>query len=295
MNRTLFIPLITAVLFGLVFVAGKFLATSISPITLSFLRFGFTTIIFIPVVIYYRKELKTLTCVNWLMIIIAALLGIVIYTIFFYWALDFTTATNVALIHAVNPLITLLLAYLILKEKVTQRVVLGFIAAIIGIMIVVSHGSLTTLVDLRFNTGELLMLVATIVWAGYTIILKKIKLKALPPLALTGLIAILGWIMLLPLALYEGQLPILHTVTWSAWLAIVYMGIGSSGVGYYLYTTSTRTLGPALTSLIVYSTAPIVVAVTAWLWLGELISVFQVIGFICIGVGLVTALKTKLV
>lgn len=163
MNYTLLRPFLTAVLFGLVFIAGKFLAASISPITLSFLRFSFTIVIFLPIIIRYRQAIKALTASTWIMIFLAALLGIVVYTIFFYWALDFTTATNVALIHAANPLITLVLAYLLLKDKVSKRTVLGFISAIIGIIIVVSHGSLDTLLNLHFNTGELLMLVATTV------------------------------------------------------------------------------------------------------------------------------------
>lgn len=97
--------------------------------------------------------------------------------------------------------------------------------------------------------------------------------------------------MLLPLALYEGQLIALSTVPWSAWLAIAYMGIGSSGIGYYLYTASARTLGPAFTSLTVYASIPVVVALTAWVWLGERISLFHVFGFVCIGVGLIVTLK----
>lgn len=291
--RLLIEPVIAGILFGLVFVAGKHLANTIPPAAMSFLRYAFASAIFIPVLIKFRTSIRSLSPRQWRSIILASFFGITGYHILFYWALHFTAPTNVSLIHASNPILTLVLSGLILKDKIKPRLLLGFVLAVVGIMIVVSKGSLGNLAGFGFNTGELLMLCATIIWAIYTILLKRIGASTVSPLVLTALIAVIGWITLAPLAFFEVHWEFFGQIHFSTWVALAYMGIGSSGLGYFLYTKSAQSLGPALTSLIVYTTVPIVVSLVSFFWLHIPITGVQVVGFIFILAGLSGALKPR--
>lgn len=292
MKHKYYLPVIIAILFGSVFVAGKYLADAIPPATLSALRYSVTVLVFLPILFKQRLQILSINRRDWILIVLAALLGITTYHVLFYWSLHFTSATNVALIHAANPLLTLMLAWFILKQVITRRAVLGFCLAVVGITFIVSDGSFQQLLTLRLNTGELLMLIATISWAGYTVLLKGINQKKVGSSVLTGLVAMIGWLLLLPLSAREVDISFIASVSWSSWLAVLYMGAGSSGLGYWLYTKSARDLGPATTSLLVYSMVPLVVAIIEWLWLGVAMNWIQAAGFIFICCGLVCALTT---
>src|SRR3989339_739271 len=285
MKQKLFLPIVIAIIFSFVFVAGKYLATAIPPATMSFIRYGMASILFFPFLVKYRSRIKNISKKDWIFIFAAAVMGVVLYHIFFYWALHFTSATNVSLIHAANPLIVLVLSWLFLKQRASKRVVIGFFIAVFGIILIVSEGSLSQLLMFRLNRGELLMLIATTSWAIYTILLKQIDQKKVSSILLTALVSIIGWIILIPFAFHEVDVTFFSSISLQSWLALLYMGIGSSGVGYFLYAKSTRDIGPSITSLMVYSLDPAFVAIVEWLWLGASIGWIQVGGFLCICFG----------
>ena len=286
------LPIIIATLFGSVFVAGRFLADTISPLQMSFLRYCFATPIFIPFLFTRKTELKQLSGKLFGLIALAALLSTVLYHLLFYQALHFAPATDISLIHSINPLLTLLFSALILKEVITRKKITGFMVALLGVIIVVSGGSFTTLANFKINTGELLMLCATTTWALYSIVTKYVAPKISAPLY-TALVFGLGWLMLLALLPFEwSHLSFTH-LSLSTWAALAYMGVGSSGLGYYLLVQATRTLGPSATALSVYSCVPIVVAIEEIFLLHTQLSWVELIGFACIVCGMVIALRKK--
>jgi drug/metabolite transporter (DMT)-like permease len=284
--RKYILPVITAILFGFVWIAGKYLADSIPPITMAFLRYCFAMVVFAPVLWHYRQTIAAIPKRDWPYLFLAAVLSVITYHILFYWALHFTNPTNLSLIHAANPLLTLVLAFLLLKQSITKRMLLGFALGVLGVWIVVSHGKLT---GIGFYRGEQLMLLATLAWAGFTIVSKHLASRQLNSLVFTAVISLIGWLLLLPASLVEVNMHFFAQLDSTTWLSLIYMGVGSSGLGYWLYSRSVAELGPAYTSFIVFSTVPMVVAIEEVLWFHSSIQLSQVIGFICICAGLAVA------
>ena len=291
--KKIFLPFIIAVCFGGVFVAGRYLADTISPLQMSWLRYCFATALFVPIIWIKRAELYRLSWRTLAGISLGALLSTVLYHLLFYAALHYSSATNIALIHAINPLLTLGLSAVLLGERATVRSIGGFVLAAVGVVLVVSHGSIATLTSLQINYGELLMLIATTVVALYAILTKYLAPRVSAPLY-TALIFLFGWIMLTALLPIEYDNFVFHQLSLNSWLAIAYMGIGSSGIGYYLYVTSTRTVGPSLTALGVYSFVPVVVAVLEMVVLQTNLSWPQFLGFGLIVTGMIIALLKKI-
>lgn len=274
--KKILLPVITALLFSFVWIAGKYLADTIPPITMTFLRYCFAVMIFLPITIYHRHTIRKFTMSDWFYLVLAGGLAVVAYHTLFYWALHFSSPTTLTLIHATNPLLTLLLAYCLLKHSITKSAVIGFCVAVIGVVIVVSDGET---ISLRLDQGEWLMLTATLAWALFTIVTKHLAVRKIPSLVFTAVISVIGWVMLLPMTLWDVDVLFFQSLSTSTWLALAYMGIGSSGIGYWLYARSVGNIGPAFTSFVVMSLVPLAVAIEEWIWLDTRIQWPLVLGF----------------
>ncbi|HSH05420.1 MAG TPA: DMT family transporter, partial [Anaerolineae bacterium] len=86
---------------------------------------------------------------------------------------------------------------------------------------------------------------------------------------LTFYAAVMGAFLLLFIAWPEGYVAQVEGMSWRGWLAVFYMGIGASGIGYLLYNLSVPRVGPTRTSGVVYSWVPVWTAVLAFLFFGE--------------------------
>lgn len=283
-------PIIAAILFAFVWIVGKYLANTITPITMTFLRYCFTVLVFVPILWQRRETIRAIPKRDWPYLFAASVLGVIAYHALFYWALHFSSPTTTALIHAINPLLTLILAYIILKQAITDHMILGFGLGIVGVIIVVGHGQLAAF---TFSAGEWLMLAATLAWALFTVVSKYMAVRQLDSLLFTALISLIGWLILLPASLWEVNIHFFQTLDIGTWISLMYMGIGSSGLGYWLYARSVGKIGPAMTSFVVYSTVPIVVAIEELLWFHTNLEFSQFLGFIFICVGLVVALYSR--
>lgn len=283
-------PIVAAILFAIVWLVGKLLADTIPPITMTFLRYCFTVLIFAPVLWQQRQTIRTIPKQDWPYLFAASFLSVIVYHVLFYWALHFSSPTTLTLIHATNPLLTLMLAYFILKQVITSRMVIGFVLGVIGVVTVISHGGITSF---SFHTGEWLMLAATSAWALFTIISKHLASRQINSVLYTALISLIGWLVLLPASVWEVPVHFYFSLSASTWLALLYMGIGSSGIGYWLYARSVGKLGPAITSFVVFSIVPIVVAIEEVIWLHTPLQASQLIGFIFICAGLAVALYSR--
>jgi drug/metabolite transporter (DMT)-like permease len=97
------------------------------------------------------------------------LAGVVGFSPLLYLGLRYSTAVNCSLIQGFSPLITALIAGLIIQEPVTRRQLAGAILGLIGVTGLLSNGSLTFLLRLQFNPGDLILLASAVVWAFYAV------------------------------------------------------------------------------------------------------------------------------
>jgi drug/metabolite transporter (DMT)-like permease len=197
------------------------------------------------------------------------LTGVFLYNAVFFTGLRLTTATNGALIVAINPLLTAVLSALWLRERVSPAQAAGLLLSLFGVAVVIARGSLDIIAGLSFNRGDLIMLGAPLCWALYSILGKK-ALARFTPLAATAYAAVFGAMLLVPAALLEhgavgGATP---GFSWLGWLAILQLALLGTVVGFVWWYEGVRSIGTARAAAFV-NLVPLFGAVLAALFLGE--------------------------
>jgi len=135
------------------------------------------------------------------MMLFLSLVGITFFNTLLYIAVLTTTAINTALIQTAMPALIIVITWVGFRERVTRLQSLGIVSCMLGACLVVMRGRFSTLFDLTFVEGDLLMLVAVLLYALYSVFLRrKPPMHALSFLLYTFA---LGALCLLPLYLWE--------------------------------------------------------------------------------------------
>ncbi|MAK17456.1 MAG: EamA family transporter [SAR116 cluster bacterium] len=110
--------------------------------------------------------------------------GMAGFTFFFILAAQHTTAVNLGITQSSVPAIVMLLSLAVFGIRIGMMQLVGLAVSFLGVAVLVTKGSLAVLLALRFNTGDLLMLIACVCYAGYTVGLSR-RLEMSPALLLT--------------------------------------------------------------------------------------------------------------
>ena len=172
-NKSLYgalLAIIATIIWSGNFVIARGVAKDIPPVTLSFFRWLSATLILLPFAMkYFLKEWR-LVWKHPLLFFLAAAFGISLFNTFVYVAGHHTSAVNMALIGTTSsPVMSVILARVFLKEKITTLRVIGMLVCLIGILWLLSKGHLENLMTLRFTEGDYWMLAAAFCFAIYCI------------------------------------------------------------------------------------------------------------------------------
>jgi len=288
--RKVLLLLMASLLFAGSFVAGKYTTVDLEPITTSLLRYLVALLFLSALVVWYRPESLRLAAADLLPMALLGTFGIVGYHYFFFASLRHTEVANTAIINAVNPVLTGLLAAVFIQERLHWRSYVGVAIAFVGVLILITQGQLTALFQLDFNRGDLLMMAAVMSWVVYSLLIRQLS-KRYSGYAITFYAALFGVLQLAVLAIPEGAIAQVQAISLASIFAVLYMGIGASGIGYFLYNLSVKDVGPTRTSSFVYSFVPIFVALLAFLFFGETVTPIMLVSMTLIIVGLNFTLK----
>lgn len=268
-------------------------ANDIPPFSLAFWRWSAALAILLPVVggslWRHRQVLRAAGWRLWLL----ALTGVVAYNSLLYHAAHSTAAINLSLVNTCLPLATFIGAGLLLHEWPPRRAWLGLGLALLGLLWLISQGQWQRLAGLQFAPGDLLMVVAVIDWALYSLLQRRWKEHfPLPPFTLLGALVLCGLPMLLPFYAWELMQGMSFTPSPGNLLAIAYTALFASVLAYYLWNVGLRDLGPARCALTNYL-MPVFTAVLGWLLLDEHLAHYHWLGGALIVSGLVLAARTQ--
>lgn len=127
--------------------------------------------------------------------------GFTLFNAFLYSAAQYTTALNIVILQAATPLVIFTLSFAACRARVSAAQALGFLVTLAGVLVTVSAGRLETLLSLRLNRGDGLMLGAVVFYGAYAVGLRwKPRLHWLSFLAAISAGAFLAS---LPLAAWE--------------------------------------------------------------------------------------------
>ena len=274
-----FLLLFTSFLWGGNFVVGKTLVDHASPDTLTTLRWFIAVIVLIPIVWWKEKSLLPSRKAI-LPLMLMGLTGVVLFNLFQFLALEFTSATNVGLISTLNMFSIAMFSFLFLKEKINTLQVVSMMISFLGVLLVLSKGNLEVLFSIGFNKGDLLMSSAVCVWGIYSVI-SKWAMKYTTPLMATLYSGIFGVIVLIPFNVNDFTITNLDA---SFVQSILYTGVVSTVVCMLLWNIGVQKLG-ATTSGMLLNFNPIFTAVIAFMWLGETMTWIQGVGSLIVITG----------
>jgi drug/metabolite transporter (DMT)-like permease len=252
--------------------AGPILA-DLPPLWAAAIRFALGAILMFVISNFRREKLIGLARQNALIYLLLGAVGIAGFNVFFFSALQSTSANSAALVMATNPLLTALLAILFLGEHITNRHIIAMPIALIGVTVVISQGDISQMQSLNFAPGDLLMLAANLSWAMYNILVRKYMPNA-SPVANTSWVMAAGAALLLSAAI--GSNTQISTLDVKASVAMAVMVIGGTVLAYIFWSIGIARLGAARTAIFM-NLVP-VFAMLVGAVLGTLPSFTQLIG-----------------
>ena len=265
-NKIYILMVCSAVFWAGAFIAGKYTVPYIPTFTLTFLRFFYATVILFIVMKQTKVDFK-LQKDKLPVYLFTGIVGMFGYHVLFFTALKYTTAINTSIIAATNPMVTTVLAFFFLHSKLGGRQLFGILLSFIGVILTITGAEPDVLRRFSFNAGDLWMLAAVTAWAAYSVFSKS-KGKGIPPIVLTYYSFLVCTVLLIPFVIYERPWEILPSVPASAHLAVLYMSVFPSVIGYLVQQMAIKEIGPSRASVFV-NLVPVFSIIMAVTLLGE--------------------------
>ncbi|EMG36549.1 DMT(drug/metabolite transporter) superfamily permease [Desulfocurvibacter africanus PCS] len=249
------------------FIVARGLFDSVQPATLAFLRWGTAFAALLPMAAIPAWRERSVIRRHFIFLLITALLGVTLFNTLIYLAARSTSALNLALISTTSPMFMLLLARMFLGEAVTPARLAGMTAAVCGVALLVTRGDLSRLASLQFAVGDLLMLSAAVLFAAYSILVRR-KPRELGQASFLLSTFGLGVLCLAPWAAWEVLRSGLPPPEPHIIGAVLYIGLGASLASFFLWNKAVAAIGPSRAGIIYYS-LPAFSGLEAFLLLGE--------------------------
>jgi drug/metabolite transporter (DMT)-like permease len=253
---------------------GRWLRDDIGPLTLAASRFLIASSCLAALLWRRPEDERRLGEDRWLLIGMAVT-GVVAFTPMLYLGLQHTTAVNATLINGMGPLITGLLAALLIGERMSPRQVGGAVLGLAGVVTLISKGRLRFWRTMEGSVGDLIILGAVALWALYSVLGRQ-AMRRRSALSASAFSALLGLPALLLAATWEIQA---SGFAFDARLVLplLYIGIAPGVIGFLSWNAGVRRLG-ASGAMVFYNTLPLYGALLGHFLLGEPLGLGHLIG-----------------
>jgi len=265
------------------YVFGKYVVSEMSPLWLTFSRWVLALVILIPLAQLLEKPDWKQAAKAWLPLSLMGLLGVIGFNVLLYSSLEHTSATNAALVTALNPVVIVLFSVIFLREKVSRIQASGFVLSLLGVLVILTRGHVTQVFQIQYNQGDLLVLGCVLVWTLYSIIGKRVK--GVPPVTATAVSTTLATVMMLPFALAQGI--DFSAISPLALSGILYIVLFPSICSFVFWNVSVRAVGASQAG-ITLNLIPVFTAMISAV-LGEVITQAQVWGGLLVFIGVTFA------
>jgi len=264
--------------------------TPIAVATFRFLIAGGLFLITIPIEKKMKRNYKLLVeKKDFPMLLFLALTGVTFFFIAQYTGIQMAGASIAAiLVCLLSPILITVLSIIIFKEHLMKKQVFGIGIAAVGTVIVVTGGTMSFSSNREFLLGSLILLFTPVLWATYSLVGKKI-MGRYSPFLVAVYVNVLGGLCLIPFSLAEHSFYQIFTMSLNGWLAIFFLAVTCSLLGYYIWLYVMKQVGAAITSSFLF-VEPLVTVLFAIMFVGERLGMFIPAGafLIFIGVYLVT-------
>lgn len=265
-------------------VAGRAVVGEVPPLTLSFWRWFAAVVAILPFAIRPLWRHRYLFWRHRGLLLGIGAAGIAAFNSLLYLGLQTTTALNGSLILAIIPVSTVALTWMLFRERIGLGVALGMLAALVGVAAIILRGDPALLLSLSFNRGDLLVLVAVLCWAVYSILLGRLP-AGVPAIPLMLATAFVGWVLLMPFYAWDLVAGRAMAVTPKTVMVILYVGVFSSAIAYLTFAKGVALVGASVAAQFTYLN-PLFGGIWAIVLLGEALEAYHILGGALIFLGI---------
>ena len=270
-------------IWGLNVAAVKQLTESFDSALLAAVRMAVALAALTGIVLWRRCAFAAVTGKQPCSLLLCGVLMVYLNQLLFAEGLQRSTATNGALIMALSPLVSALLAAVVFREKLTLQRLLGVALGFGGVAaVVLSHPGAGLS---RAGTGDLMLVAAVVSFATGGAVVQRLA-RGMHPLVISWAIYLVGTCMLLAQAAFGSRALDLASLFpgWWQWVLILFSGVFATAISNLIWNRAIATIGVARTAVFLYW-VPIFGVLFAALLLGERLTLWHLGGFVAVMAG----------
>jgi drug/metabolite transporter (DMT)-like permease len=257
-------------------IIGRGLYTEIPPMAMTFYRWFFALLILAPFALPHVRREWPIVRRHRGVLALLGVVGVGTHNGLTYLGLNYTTAINGVMLNSFIPVMIIALSWIVLRQRLSRLQLTGVAVSLGGVLAILSGGSVGTLASLSLNRGDLLVILAMLLWSIYTIGLRW-RPPGLHMLTFLFVIACVGDAAVLPLYLGEMALGARMVFSWLNLAALASVALFSSVLAYIFWNRGVEQVGANVAGLFVHL-MPVFGTILAWLLLGEQLRPFHVVG-----------------
>jgi len=267
-------------------IVGRLAAGHIPPITLSFLRWSLAFLILLPFA--WKHLVRDWSAIRGRLgiMVIISVTGIGAFNTLQYWALEYTQALNTLLLQSAGPLVVAVWSLLLLGVRLTLAQAAGVVLSLIGVLVILLHGDLSTLSGIEFNKGDVIFIVALVIFGFYSVM--TLKRPAIHALSFAAFTFGIGAACLVPLLIWELATRPVMALNTANLLSLLYVALFPSTLAYLCYNRGIQLIG-ANRAAPFFHLVPMFGSVMAMAFLGERPQIFHFVGFALVLTGVFVA------
>ena len=154
-------------------IIGRGIVGHVPPMTLAFIRWAGAAVILLPFAAGHIARDWPIIRKHAAIMTLLALTGFSAYNTMAYYGLQYTTAINGLLLQSIGPLFVALWTFALFGDRLTLRQAGGICVSLTGVLVIICHGSLAVLLSIGFNRGDVLFVIALMIYGFYTAMLRK--------------------------------------------------------------------------------------------------------------------------
>jgi drug/metabolite transporter (DMT)-like permease len=281
---------ITTLIWSAHSIVGRLAVGQIGPMTLTCLRWA---VALIPILIAARPSLRQdwpALRARWVYLAVMGAAGYTIFVALFYVAAHRTTALNLSIIQGAIPALVLIGARIFLGVRFTALQALGALVTMLGVGVIAAQGDPRRLAALAFNSGDVMMVVAAVLYAGYTIGLRQ--RPHVSGVSMLAGMAVAAFITSLPLVVWEIMSGGFVWPTRGGLLALAFVALGPAFVAQLTYMRGVELIGPGRAGVFV-NLVPAFGAIMAVAILGEPFALYHVLALLLVVGGIAIAQRSS--
>jgi Permeases of the drug/metabolite transporter (DMT) superfamily len=264
-------------------IVGRAARELVPPAALAFWRWTIALALLLPLAWPHLKRDKETLRAHWPIVLVLGLLGIGSFNLLLYTGLQTTTALNSMLIQAAQPALILIVGALVMRDRTSLRQSAGVVVSLAGVLAIIGRGDPAALVALRWNEGDAIIGVAVLLWALYSVLLRR--RPTVHPLSLLGASIFVGVLLIAPVYIAELAGGRRIVAGPESALAIAYVSVFPSFLAYLFFNRGVELIGSAATGQFL-NVMPLMGAGLAMLFLGEALRLFHIAGLVLIVAGI---------